>query len=148
LLRERLFAENTVVLTSATLALGGNFTAMAATWGLPKGEWDGMDVGTPFHPAKSGILYVARHLPKPGRDGTDPKLMGELEGLIKAAGGRTLGLFTSRRGAELAAEEMRKRVPFDVLCQGDDAIGTLVEKFANNENSCLFGTLSLWQGVD
>lgn len=148
LLRERLFAENTVVLTSATLALGGGFTAMAATWGLPQGEWDGMDVGTPFDPAKSGILYVARHLPKPGRDGTDPKLMGELEGLIKAAGGRTLGLFTSRRGAELAAEEMRKRVPFDVLCQGDDAIGTLVEKFAANENSCLFGTLSLWQGVD
>ncbi|MFD5868106.1 ATP-dependent DNA helicase [Corynebacterium sp. NPDC060344] len=148
LLRDRLFSENTVVLTSATLALGGRFDAMAATWGLPKGQWDGMDVGTPFDPAKSGILYVARHLPKPGRDGTDPAIMDELAKLITAAGGRTLGLFSSRRGAEAAAEEMRKRVPFDVLCQGDDAIGNLVEQFANSENSCLFGTLTLWQGVD
>ncbi|MFC3848924.1 ATP-dependent DNA helicase [Corynebacterium hansenii] len=148
LLRDRLFGENTVVLTSATLALGGRFDAMAATWGLPKGNWDGMDVGTPFDPAKSGILYVARHLPKPGRDGTDPKVMDELQALITAAGGRTLGLFSSRRGAEAAAEEMRKRVPFDVLCQGDDAIGNLVEQFAASENSCLFGTLTLWQGVD
>lgn len=148
LLRERLFGENTVVLTSATLALGGRFDAMAATWGLPKGQWDGMDVGTPFDPAKSGILYVARHLPKPGRDGTDPKVMDEMAELIKAAGGRTLGLFSSRRGAEAAAEDMRKRLPFDVMCQGDDAIGNLVEKFAASENSCLFGTLTLWQGVD
>ena len=148
LLRDRLFSENFVVLTSATLALGGRFDAMAATWGLPKGEWDGMDVGTPFDPAKSGILYVARHLPKPGRDGTDPKVMDEMAELIKAAGGRTLGLFSSRRGAEAAAEEMRTRLPFDVMCQGDDAIGNLVEKFAASENSCLFGTLTLWQGVD
>ncbi len=148
LLRDRLFGENTVVLTSATLALGGKFDAMAAAWGLPRGEWDGMDVGTPFDPAKSGILYVARHLPKPGRDGTDPKVMDELAALITAAGGRTLGLFSSRRGAEAAAEEMRRRLPFEVLCQGDDAIGNLVEQFTANENSCLFGTLSLWQGVD
>ena len=148
LLRDRLFGENTVVLTSATLALGGKFDAMAAAWGLPRGEWDGMDVGTPFEPAKSGILYVARHLPKPGRDGTDPKVMDELASLITAAGGRTLGLFSSRRGAEAAAEEMRRRLPFEVLCQGDDAIGNLVEQFTANENSCLFGTLSLWQGVD
>ncbi|MFO6504667.1 ATP-dependent DNA helicase [Corynebacterium freneyi] len=148
LLRDRLFGENTVVLTSATLALGGKFDAMAAAWGLPRGEWDGMDVGTPFDPAKSGILYVARHLPKPGRDGTDPKVMDELASLITAAGGRTLGLFSSRRGAEAAAEEMRRRLPFEVLCQGDDAIGNLVEQFTANENSCLFGTLSLWQGVD
>lgn len=148
LLRDRLFGENTVVLTSATLALGGKFDAMAAAWGLPRGEWDGMDVGTPFDPAKSGILYVARHLPKPGRDGTDPKVMDELASLITAAGGRTLGLFSSRRGAEAAAEEMRRRLPFELLCQGDDAIGNLVEQFTANENSCLFGTLSLWQGVD
>ncbi|MGV3114220.1 ATP-dependent DNA helicase [Corynebacterium freneyi] len=148
LLRDRLFGENTVVLTSATLALGGKFDAMAAAWGLPRGEWDGMDVGTPFDPAKSGILYVARHLPKPGRDGTDPKVMDELAALITAAGGRTLGLFSSRRGAEAAAEEMRRRLPFEVLCQGDDAIGNLVEQFTASENSCLFGTLSLWQGVD
>lgn len=148
LLRERLFGESTVVLTSATLALGGKFDAMAAAWGLPSGGWDGLDVGTPFDPQKSGILYVARDLPRPGRDGATPKQFAIMERLIRAAGGRTLGLFSSRRGAEAAAEEMRKRLPYDVLCQGDDSIGALVDRFAANPQTCLFGTLTLWQGVD
>lgn len=43
---------------------------------------------------------------------------------------------------------MRARLPFDVYCQGEDSTGALVAKFAANENSCLFGTLTLWQGVD
>lgn len=148
LLRERLFGESTVVLTSATLALGGKLDAMAAAWGLPSGGWDGLDVGTPFDPQKSGILYVARDLPRPGRDGATPEQFAIMERLIRAAGGRTLGLFSSRRGAEAAAEEMRKRLPYDVLCQGDDSIGALVDRFAANPQTCLFGTLTLWQGVD
>lgn len=65
-----------------------------------------------------------------------------------AAGGRTLGLFSSRRAAVQATEAMRERLPFDVLCQGDDSTGVLVERFSKQENTCLFGTLSLWQGVD
>lgn len=148
LLHERLFGETTVVLTSATLALGGNFNAMAASWGLPKGSWTGLDVGSPFDPAKKGILYVAADLPRPGRDGTSPELLQRMEKLIMAAGGRTLGLFSSRRAAEAATEEMRKRLPFDIYCQGEDSMGALVDKFTKNENSCLFGTLTLWQGVD
>ena len=47
-----------------------------------------------------------------------------------------------------AAAEMRKRLPFDILCQGDDTIPALVKRFADSENTCLFGTLTLWQGVD
>ena len=43
---------------------------------------------------------------------------------------------------------MREVLPFDIYCQGEDAIGALVTSFSNNENSVLFGTLSLWQGVD
>lgn len=148
LLHDRLFGDATVVLTSATLVLGGRFDVMAARWGLPKGTWDGLDVGTPFDPAKSGILYVAAGLPRPGRGDTPPAALDQLEKLIMAAGGRTLALFSSRRRAEQAAEEMRSRVPFEILCQGDDSIGSLVSAFSKQENSCLFGTLSLWQGVD
>ena len=65
-----------------------------------------------------------------------------------ATGGRTLGLFSSRRAAEQAAKALKDRIPFDLLCQGEDTTGALVEKFAKQENTCLFGTLSLWQGVD
>ncbi|MFW9228009.1 ATP-dependent DNA helicase [Corynebacterium striatum] len=148
MLHEKLFGEQTVVLTSATLALGGRFDAMAAQWGMPKGTWDSLDVGYPFDPAKKGILYVAKHLPQPGRDGLAPETIEEMRELITAAGGRTLGLFSSRRAAEQAAQELKPKLPFDVFVQGEDSIGALVERFSKNENSCLFGTLTLWQGVD
>ncbi|MDN6326160.1 MAG: ATP-dependent DNA helicase, partial [Corynebacterium sp.] len=65
LLRGRLFADQTVILTSATLALGGRFTSMLATWGLAASACTTLDVGTPFDPATHGILYTARHLPPP-----------------------------------------------------------------------------------
>ncbi|MEN3270394.1 ATP-dependent DNA helicase, partial [Pseudonocardia sp.] len=99
LLRERLFGRSTVVLTSATLALGGNFDALARQWGLPPEKaadaggdndpvpdpdapkWSGMDVGSPFVHARSGILYVAKRLPPPGRDGLPPSYLDELAGL-------------------------------------------------------------------
>ena len=148
MLHEKLFGEQTVVLTSATLALGGRFDAMAAQWGLPKGTWDSLDVGYPFNPARSGILYTASHLPQPGRDGLSPETLEEIRELIMAAGGRTLGLFSSRRAAQQAAEALKPKTPFDIFLQGEDSIGALVDKFTKNENSCLFGTLSLWQGVD
>ncbi|KKO81043.1 ATP-dependent helicase [Corynebacterium minutissimum] len=148
MLHEKLFGEQTVVLTSATLALGGRFDAMAAQWGLPKGMWDSLDVGYPFDPARSGILYTAAHLPQPGRDGLSPQTLQEIRELIMAAGGRTLGLFSSRRAAQQAAEELKPTIPFEIYLQGEDSIGALVDKFTKNENSCLFGTLTLWQGVD
>ena len=148
MLHEKLFGEQTVVLTSVTLALGGRFDAMAAQWGMPKGTWDSLDAGTPFNPAEKGILYVAKHLPQPGRDGLATETLEEMRELIMAAGGRTLGLFSSRRAADQAAQELKAKLPFDIYVQGEDSIGALVEKFSKNENSCLFGTLTLWQGVD
>ncbi len=152
-LRDGLFGRRTVVLTSATLALGGSFDPVAGMVGL-RGEgapaYRGLDVGSPFDYPRQGIAYVAAHLPPPGRDGAAPQVMDELEALIRAAGGRTLGLFSSMRAARAAADEMRTRVgeEFDILCQGEDQTPTLVREFAREAVTCLFGTLSLWQGVD
>jgi ATP-dependent DNA helicase DinG len=154
LLRGRLFEQATAVLTSATLTIGGTFDAMASAWGLAgdddkKAQWRGIDVGSPFEHEKSGILYVAAHLPPPGRDGTgSAEQLGEIEALITAAGGRTLGLFSSMRAAKAAAEIMRERLDTPVLCQGDDTTSALVQRFADDPETSLFGTLSLWQGVD
>ena len=155
LLRGRLFQGSTAVLTSATLTVGGTFDAMATAWGLAGGDdeaqprWRGIDVGSPFEHAKSGILYVAAHLPPPGRDGTgSAEQLDEIEALITAAGGRTLGLFSSMRAAKAAAEVMRERLATPVLCQGEDTTSALVRQFAEDEQTSLFGTLSLWQGVD
>lgn len=163
LLRGRLFDHSTVVLTSATLTVGGTFDAMARDWGLMFGtgaseatgegqdqaKWRGLDVGSPFAHAKSGILYVAAHLPPPGRDSAgSAEQLDEIEGLITAAGGRTLGLFSSMRAAKATAELMRDRLDTPVLCQGEDTTAALVRRFAEDEATSLFGTLSLWQGVD
>jgi ATP-dependent DNA helicase DinG len=211
LLAERLFGQRTVILTSATLVLGGSFEPLARQWGLPRSgaaaapaagprpasarlpaapedpgscdasaesrapvapeasatpdvqpgrevsggsaeahslAWSGLDVGSPFDHPRSGILYVARRLPPPGRDGLPEAYLDELSELITAAGGRTLGLFSSMRAARQAADELRGRIDFPLLCQGDDPTSQLVSQFAGDEASCLFGTLSLWQGVD
>ncbi|GAA1273460.1 ATP-dependent DNA helicase [Sphaerisporangium rubeum] len=215
MLRAKLFADRTVILTSATLALGGAFDAMARQWGLgpstPDGPapettapdettrtpgsdgtaettgsgtsvgttgsgtsvgtagsgratettgsgkaadapqhkgWTGLDVGSPFDHARSGILYLARHLPQPGRDGLPQAYLDEMAELIEAAGGRTLGLFSSMRAAKAATEALRDRIGVPLLCQGDDSTSQLVQRFADDPATCLFGTLSLWQGVD
>jgi ATP-dependent DNA helicase DinG len=160
LLQQRLFASRTVVLTSATLTLGGTFDALASQWGLPCQQptspprapaspaWTGLDAGSPFEHRRAGILYTAAHLPPPGRDGLTPGYLDELATLITAAGGRTLGLFSSMRAAKQAAEVLRSQLEVPILCQGDDATGLLVQQFARDEPTCLFGTLSLWQGVD
>jgi ATP-dependent DNA helicase DinG len=108
----------------------------------------GLDVGSPFQHARAGILYVASRLPTPGRDGLPTAYLDEIAELVTAAGGATLGLFSSMRAAKQAAEELRPRLEQPVLCQGDDATGLLVRRFAEDEATCLFGTLSLWQGVD
>ncbi|HVN10846.1 MAG TPA: ATP-dependent DNA helicase [Kineosporiaceae bacterium] len=151
LLRQRLYEDRTVVLTSATLTLGGTFDVAAGSVGL-LGEdapaWRGVDVGSPFDYPRQGVLYLARHLPPPGREGVSAAVLDELAALVEAAGGRTLGLFSSRRAAEIAAEDLRERLDVPVLCQGDDTTPTLVREFARDARTCLFGTLSLWQGVD
>jgi ATP-dependent DNA helicase DinG len=189
LVRGRLLAGRTAILTSATLTLGDSFVPLAVAAGLgaadrrvepapgadddaPRGApvgagddadaapgpdaadcaqrqpWRGLDVGSPFDHARSGILYVARRLPAPGREPATDAQLDEIAALVDASGGATLGLFSSRRAAVAAAEAMRERLDVPVLCQGDDQLPTLVARFAEDEPTCLFGTLSLWQGVD
>lgn len=193
LLRSTLFAESTVILTSATLTIGGNVNAFAAAWGLPASgagvapppvagapsatadpapdpasagpdpsfasgrsatadgttaRWTSMDVGSPFDHPRAGILYVAKHLPPPKQGDAPAVVIDEIAELITAAGGRTLGLFSSMRAARYAADQLTERLSTPVLCQGDDTLSALVGRFAEDEATSLFGTLSLWQGVD
>ena len=144
-----LLADRAAVLTSATLALGGSFEPMARALGitLTADQWDGVDVGTPFDYARQGILYTPTHLPRPGR-GISEAVLDEVLALTEASGGGMLGLFSSRRAAEEAAEVLRGATDLTVYAQGEDQLPSLVEAFAADEDACLVGTLSLWQGVD
>jgi len=149
-LREGLFDGRTVVLTSATLSVGSSFDAAAGALGL-KGEgaprWEGVDVGSPFDYPRQGILYLAKHLEKPGRRLTDAQL-DEMLALLEASRGGALGLFSSRRAAEEAAAALRGRTDLPILCQGESSLAGLVQEFAEDPATSLFGTMSLWQGVD
>ena len=158
-MRERLLAEKTAIFTSATLKLGGDFDAVATSLGLlpadrvstssTDGSWEGLDVGSPFDYGQQAILYVARHLPAPGRDGLTQAHLDEITELVDAADGRTLGLFSSRRAAEAAAEHVREALPhLTTLAQGDAQLPELARQFVGDPHTNLFGTLSLWQGLD
>ncbi|QLQ11870.1 MAG: ATP-dependent DNA helicase [Nocardioidaceae bacterium] len=152
-IREKLLGAKTVVFTSATLKLGGDFDAVAGSFGLgPAGTeptWRGLDVGSPFDYGKQAILYVAAHLPRPGRDGLSPEAIDEITALVEAAEGRTLGLFSSRRAAEAAAAEVRDRLGhLTILAQGEAQLAELQRQFVSDPHTCLFGTLGLWQGLD
>ncbi|MDO5646159.1 MAG: ATP-dependent DNA helicase [Dermabacter sp.] len=170
MMRAALLRDTTVVFTSATLAFAERFEPAAAQFGLWKDnrvdvadpvpgvlshaenadrdQWAGIDVGSPFDYPKQGILYTARHLPPPGRDGLAPATLEHLTELIEAAGGGALGLFSSRRAAEDAAAHVRAHTGRTVLLQGEDSLSALVQRFRESEDSCLFGSRALWQGVD
>lgn len=166
LMRTRILEQVPVVMTSATLTVGGDFGVSARSVGLradeqvPEGEpapepsedllpWRGIDVGSPFDYGRQGILYIARELDRPGRDGIAEGALDQIVDLVEAAGGHTLGLFASQRSADAAAAYVRKRLPaMEVFCQGDAHLAELTQRFVADPESCLFGTLSLWQGLD
>ncbi|WP_308561238.1 ATP-dependent DNA helicase [uncultured Rothia sp.] len=149
-LRDGLFADRTVILTSATLTVGDSFDVAASALGL-QGEgaprWTSIDVGSPFDYRKQGIMYVAGDLKPPGF-GVHEGQLERLRELCEASEGGALGLFSSKRAAERAAEYMREHSDLNILLQGESSLKALVEEFSEDVDSCLFGTMSLWQGVD
>ncbi|NWN89071.1 MAG: ATP-dependent DNA helicase [Micrococcaceae bacterium] len=150
--RDKLLNETTTILTSATLAVGGKFDAITGDLGFTLNggtKYKTLDVGSPFDYPKQGILYVADDLPKPG---PQPSMQSHdrLEQLLKASNGGALCLFSSRSAAKAAAEEMRLRFGKDlnILVQGESTLSGLIDEFTDDTSACLFGTLTLWQGVD
>ena len=170
LMHASVLSRTPVVMTSATLRIGGDFTQVATTMGLwprdrvddgaaadgsgdeaadDRQPWRALDVGSPFDYPRQGIVYVAAHLPNPRRDGITGDALSCLAELVWAAGGRTLGLFASQRAAEAAARHVRSAVPGStVLCQGDAQLSELTRRFVDEPDTSLFGTISLWQGID
>lgn len=126
----------------------GNRAAVGTAPATEGPGWTSLDVGSPFDYARQGILYVAAHLPRPSVSGLPEAAGEELLALVGALGGRTLGLFSSRRAAQQAAELLRARTDLPVLLQGEETLPLLVRRFREERESCLFGVMSLWQGVD
>ena len=143
LLREPLFGERTVVMTSATLG-----SLVAGSLGLEHDDYSYLDVGSPFDYPRAGLLYCAAHLPPRNSPDFTAAAIDELEALVNAARGRTLALFTSHRMLDEAADALRRRLRWPLLRQGDLPPLQLLERFAASDATCLFATIGFWQGVD
>jgi len=143
LFAERLW-ENvpTAVLTSATIP-----SNLPARLGLPASHHQ-LSVDSPFDYESQSLLYCATQLPDPRTPEYEEAMRAELFALIKAAGGRTLALFTSWRAMRAAAEALAPALPYRVLTQDALPKPALIEAFSTDETSCLFATMGFWQGVD
>ena len=143
LLERQLWSRRPAVLTSATIAPG-----FGARLGLPASADGLLDVGSPFDYQANSLIYCAAGVPRP----TDPRwadaVIDELGPLVEAAGGRTLALFTSYRAMDRSVAALRERLPYPLLAQGDLPKPALVERFAGDPETCLFATMSFWQGID
>lgn len=162
-----LLARTPVVATSATLAVDGGFDHVArqlgfapppAAAGQAAGDagddaepraWRGIDVGSPFDYPRQAQLYVAVDLPDPReRSAWEAAVDARVVELVRAAGGRTLALFSSRAAMERAAERARAQLDLPILVQGEDTPPRLAWRFAAEAATCLFATRGFWQGVD
>ena len=142
-LKKGIWDEHTAVLTSATIP-----ASLTERVGIPAESVDVIDVGSPFDYASHAILYCALHMPDPRSDQFAKAMADELVGLITAAGGRTLALFTSWKAMDTAAAAVAERVPNKILSQRDMPKTALVKAFSEDESSCLFATAGFFQGVD
>jgi ATP-dependent DNA helicase DinG len=146
-------AERTLIATSATLTVAGDFTPIRRALGLEDEAATMIDVGSPFDYPSQGMLYIPRApFPEPvGKDRTahTEAVQQEVLELVTAAGGRTLALFTTTRGAQQAAEHLRAHLPhLAVHATGDAPADVLVRQFSSEETSVLCATMGMWQGVD
>jgi ATP-dependent DNA helicase DinG len=142
LLEETLWDDRAVVLTSATLPDG-----VITRLGLDEAtEVD--RVGSPFDYPELGLLYCPTDLPSPKRTDHRQAVQDEIIGLVEAAGGRALCLFTSYGAMTEAAERFESELDVPVMVQGQAPKGALIERFKADPSSVLLATLSFWQGID
>lgn len=140
-LRKGVWAKRTAILTSATIP-----SSIRAR--LDLADAHEVDVGSPFDFARLGLLYCAMQLPDPRSAGYAAATHTELVQLIRAAGGRTLALFTSWAAMDAAAAAVRQRVDVPIITQREMPKSTLLRAFAEDEATCLFATAGFFQGVD
>ena len=140
-LSEGVWSQRTAILTSATVPMN-----LADRIGLEGADF--VDVGSPFDYESNSLLYCAMHLPQPNDPGFRTAMHDDLEQLISAAEGKTLALFTSWSAMDEAADAMRERLPFRILTQRDLPKPALIKEFTTDEDSCLFATAGLFQGID
>ncbi|HEV2491698.1 MAG TPA: ATP-dependent DNA helicase [Terriglobia bacterium] len=147
ILRERLFERvETVIMTSATLAVGGNFDFLKRRLGVEHAKERILD--SHFDYQRQALLYMPIHLPDPRDAGFTAQAAEEVVEILKATRGRAFVLFTSHQQMRDVYERLRRRLRYPMLLQGTAPRTALLDKFRKTPHAVLFATSSFWQGVD
>jgi ATP-dependent DNA helicase DinG len=147
LLDERLFDKiDTVVLTSATLAVAGDFEFSKTRLGLRNPRT--LVVPSHFDYQKQALLYVPQTLPDPRNAAFTAAAAREIVEILHLSRGRAFVLFTSYQQMRLIYDRVSLEIPWETLMQGTGPRSALLEAFRNTPNCVLFATSSFWQGVD
>lgn len=147
ILREHLFERfDTVVLTSATLAVGGRFDFLKQRLGVPVALEKVLP--TEFDYKNQALLYIPNRMPDVRDPSFSAKAAEEITRMLEITQGRAFCLFTSYSQMKDVYARVLQTVDFPLLLQGTSPRPALLEKFRNTPNAVLFATASFWQGVD
>ncbi|MGI9294142.1 MAG: ATP-dependent DNA helicase [Pseudomonadales bacterium] len=134
------------VFTSATLAVGGDFSHFKSRLGI--GDAAELQVDSPFDYRHNALLYLPEGLPEPSNASYTTAVMDAVLPVLRASGGRAFLLFTSYRALNEATRYLADKLEFPMLCQGQMPKHELIEAFQSLGNAVLLGTSSFWEGVD
>jgi ATP-dependent DNA helicase DinG len=147
LLEEKLFDElDSVILTSATLAVGGSFEFPEKRLGIRSAR--SLLVPSHFDYEKQALLYVPQHMPDPRSPAFTAAAADEITAVLKHSLGRAFVLFTSYQQMRLVYDRVSFEIEYPTLLQGTAPRTALLEEFRATPNCVLFATSSFWQGVD
>src|ERR1019366_3513675 len=136
------------IFTSATLAVGEDFTHFASRLGLQAAAT--LRFESPFDYERQALLYLPRGLPQPSAPGYTAAVVATARPLLEASGGGAFLLFTSHRPLRAAALMLEGALPahWPLLVQGRAPREQLLRRFRASGRAVLLGTASFWEGVD
>jgi ATP-dependent DNA helicase DinG len=147
ILEEKLFDElDTVILTSATLAVGGSFDFSGKRLGIRSAR--SLVVPSHFDYPRQALLYVPQEMPDPRSPAFTAAAAGEITAILKHSRGRAFVLFTSNQQMRMVYDRVSFEIEYPTLLQGTAPRNALLDEFRATPNCVLFATSSFWQGVD
>jgi ATP-dependent DNA helicase DinG len=147
ILREKLFDQfDTVILTSATLAVGGRFDYLKQRLGVQPATEEVLPQEFDFR--EQALLYIPRAMPDVRDARFSASAADEITQMLEISDGRAFCLFTSYAQMKDVYARVSTRVKFPLLLQGTAPRTILLDRFRSTPNAVLFATSSFWQGVD
>jgi ATP-dependent DNA helicase DinG len=147
IVEEKLFDSiDTVILTSATLAVSGTFDFAQKRLGLRHAR--SLIVPSHFDYTAQALLYIPQHMPDVRSPAFSAAAAEEIVRVLRASQGRAFVLFTSYQQMRVVYDRVSLEIEYPTLLQGTGPRNALLDEFRRTPHCVLFATSSFWQGVD